>query len=123
MRESNAKLATSNNPKERQIYNTINRALDFNASGENAFIKDLTDKNNQKYDILKNIMQDEINKNKALDKELALIESGKKSIKDFTPLQKLSSNAIKVSLDTSKNQSSPLVASLEKNQDRFIDAV
>jgi hypothetical protein len=116
MRKSVSKLAVSNNPKEKLIYNTISRALDFNASGENAFIKDLSDKNNQKFNILKSIMQDELNKNEALDKELTLIENRKRSMKDFSPLQKLNSNAIKVSTDVYKSAPNPLLLSLEKNQ-------
>ncbi|EKE27248.1 MAG: hypothetical protein ACD_3C00233G0001 [uncultured bacterium (gcode 4)] len=117
LREGTSKLATSNDPKEKLIYNTINRAIDFDASENNPFIKNLEDKNNEKYSILKNILKEEIKKNTILSNEFKLIEDWKKSIKDFSPLQKMKNDAIKVSAINAKDNN--LMSSLEKNQSRI----
>ncbi|EKE29579.1 MAG: hypothetical protein ACD_2C00141G0001 [uncultured bacterium (gcode 4)] len=117
LKKSASKLATTNDPKEKLIYNTINRAVDFDASSNDPFIKWLWDKNNEKYSIIKRMLQDELKKNASLGKELSLIESGKMPMSEFSPLQKLKNDAIKVSATSPEYDN--LKSSLQKNQSRI----
>gem|GEM_PF-2284296 len=73
--KSIAMLANSNNPKEKQIFNELTDAINYNASNEDKFIDDLYKQNEEKFDNLKSLIKEYQKENDKLNKELQQIEN------------------------------------------------
>lgn len=74
LRKNLAPLAGSLVPKEQLIYKTMDAAINYDSSDEDKYLKSLIDSKDEKFDILKQIVNEEINKNKALSNELSEVE-------------------------------------------------
>lgn len=117
-------LAISANPKEKDIYNILSSAIDFDASIEKKFITNLLDNNNEKFNLVNSYIKEEQNKNKALDNEMSKIERGEKSIKDFTPIKNITYWWLKVSaIEDHKNYDKLLKDNYKKNQNNILEAI
>jgi len=120
--KSIAMLANSNNPKEKQIFNELTDAINYNASNEDKFIDDLYKQNEEKFDNLKSLIKEYQKENDKLNKELQQIENWEKSIKDFSPI-KNSYWWLKVVAWISDNNKQILTDKLSKQDDNFLAAV
>ncbi|MDD2487531.1 MAG: hypothetical protein PHS92_04120 [Candidatus Gracilibacteria bacterium] len=97
LKESIKDLASSENPKERKIYTTINSSLNYSFEKENKIIKELKGMNDDKFNTVKDYLNVEKNNNSRLISELESIIRNNRTIYDFSPLQKFKSSSLKVS--------------------------
>lgn len=115
-------LAISSNPKEKQIFNILNDAINFDASSENKFIEWLSKNNDEKFDNVVRLIKEYQKENNALNKELTQIEKWEKSILDFSPI-KNNFWWLKVVANYNSDYKKQLVGNLWKQEDRFLAAV
>lgn len=122
LKKSIETLALSDNSKEKQIYNELTKAIDYNSSNEDKYINELSNQNNKKFDDLKDIIKELQIKNNELNKELQQIENWEKSIKDFSPI-KNSFWWLKVVANNKDDKLNQLTKNLEKNDDKFLASI
>lgn len=108
------KFALSNNPKEKEIYSSITSATSYNFKEENKIINELLNFNKEKFGSVKDYVKIEKTKNALLISELNNLIKNKKSINEFSPLQKLNNKNLKVSAPVDFNNLSEYNKVLDK---------
>ncbi len=116
LKKNIAPLAWSTNEKERFVYKTMNEALTYDWSEEDEFIKWLIKSKDEKFSIIKQIINEELSKNKILSDDLKQVEQWKKPLTKMSALQKLVNPNVKVEAKTINND---LLKKLANNQSRF----
>lgn len=122
LKNSLTPLAISNNPKEKQIYSELSKAIDYKWNSEDKFIDWLNKSNDDKFSDLKNLIKEYQKENDAMNKELQQIENWDKSIKDFSPI-KNSFWWLKVVWEYSKDNKKEFTNKLSKQEDKFLASV